>query len=139
MKLKNTSLSLIKVSKSDLQFLYNLLKQRDPIVNISHIKMPTYKEHKNFVLSKPYSKWYIIKYGKQKVGSAYITDLNEIAIHIKKVMKKKKFEKQVLKLIMEINPKSRYLANVSPKNKKLIDFFINNGFKLIQHTYELRK
>ena len=139
MKSKNISISLSNVSKSDLQFLYNLLKGRDPIVNISHHRMPTYQEHKNFVLSKPYSEWYIIKFGKQKIGSAYITNLNEIAIHIIKEMQNKKFEYEVLKLIIKMNSKPRYLANVNPKNKKCIEFFKNNGFKLIQHTYEFRK
>ena len=28
-------------------------------------------------------------------------------------------------------------ANVNPKNKKSLDFFKKNGFKLIQYTYEL--
>ena len=30
-------------------------------------------------------------------------------------------------------------GNVSPKNKKSIRFFKNNGFKLIQYTFELNK
>lgn len=139
MTTKNISASLDPVTKSDLRFLYNLLKQRETIVNISHQKMPSLKEHENFVLSKPYSKWYIIKLKNQKVGSAYLSNLDEIAIHIKKEMRTKKLETDVLKLIMEMNPKSRYLANINPKNKRLIEFFKSHGFKLIQHTYELRK
>jgi len=46
---------------------------------------------------------------------------------------------KVLKLIMKKNPKSRYLANINPKNKKSIIFFKRNGFHLAQHTYELEK
>ena len=40
-------------------------------------------------------------------------------------------------MIIEKNPKKRYLANVNPKNKKSVKFFTQNKFKLIQHTYEL--
>lgn len=139
MKSKTPPISLVDVTKSDLKFLYSLLKQRESIVNISHQKMPSYKDHVKFVLSNPYSKWYVIKSENKKIGSAYISNLNEIAIHLKKEMKTKKLETEILMLMMKNNPKPRYLANVSPKNKKLIEFFKNNGFKLIQHTYELRE
>jgi len=61
------------VNKSDIRFLYNQLKERDPMINISHKKMPTYAEHSQFVLSKPYSKWYIIIYKNKKIGNTYLT------------------------------------------------------------------
>lgn len=137
---KKFSVKLIKVSNSDLRFLYNLLKERDSRVNISHRMMPTFSEHVKFVLSKPYSNWYVIKYGQKKVGSCYITHLlNEISIHIKKEMQGKNIQQEVLEIIMKKNPKQRYIANVNPSNKKAIRFFKNNGFKLIQYTYELWK
>jgi len=140
MATKKFSVKLIKVSNSDLRFLYNLLKERDSRVNISHRMMPTFNEHVKFVLSKPYSNWYIIKYGQKKVGSCYITHpLNEISIHIKKEMQGKNIQQEVLQIIMKKNPKQRYIANVNPSNKKAIRFFKNNGFKLIQYTYELWK
>ena len=44
---------LIPVSKSDIRFLYDLLKERNSSINISHRKMPTYKQHVKFVNSKP--------------------------------------------------------------------------------------
>ena len=135
---KKFSVKLTKVSNSDLRFLYNLLKERDSRVNISHRMMPTFSEHVKFVLSKPYSNWYVIKYGQKKVGSCYITHLlNEISIHIKKEMQGKNIQQEVLEIIMKKNPKQRYIANVNPSNKKAIRFFKNNGFKLIQYTYEL--
>ena len=37
---------------------------------------------------------------------------------------------------MKKNPRKRFLANVSPKNKKSMEFFKKNGFKLIQYTFE---
>ena len=125
------------VSRLDYRFLYNLLKERDPLANISHKKMPSYHEHVLFVSSKPYSKWYVILYGANKVGSIYITTQNEIGIFIKKSFQDKQIGSVVLKKLIQKNPKKRYLANVSPKNKNSINFFKKNKFKLIQYTFEL--
>jgi len=132
------NLKLKPVSKVDYEFLYELLSEREEYTNISHKEMPTYNHHVKFVKSKPYSKWYIIVIEDQKIGSVYITKINEIGIFLKKEYRNKKLGNKVLKLIMEKNPKERYLANINPKNKKSIQFFKNNGFNLIQYTYELR-
>ena len=133
------SIKLKLVNKSDIRFLYNQLKERDPMINISHKKMPTYAEHSQFVLSKPYSKWYIIIYKNKKIGNTYLTKTNEIGIFILKITKINGIGRTVLEEIMKMNPRQRYLANVSPRNDKSSNFFKKNGFKLIQHTYELTK
>jgi len=131
------AIKLRLVSKSDYRFLYNLLKERDPSANISHKKMPTYHEHVLFVSSKPYLKWYVILYGATKAGSIYVTSQNEIGIFIKKSFQDKQIGSIVLKKLIQKNPKKRYLANVSPKNKNSINFFKKNKFRLIQYTFEL--
>ena len=127
------------VSKSDYRFLYNLLMERDAKANISHKKMPTYNKHVSFVSAKPYSKWYVVLYGVDKVGSIYLTSQNEIGIFIKKSFQGKQLGNIALRKMIQKNPKKRYLANVNPKNRKSMRFFKNNGFKLIQHTFELSK
>ena len=132
-------LKLKPVSKSDYRFLYDLLMERNPRANISHKKMPTYNEHVSFVSAKPYSKWYVILYRVNKVGSIYLTSQNEIGIFIKKSFQNKQIGNIALRKLIQKNPKKRYLANVNPKNKKSIRFFKNNGFKLIQYTFELSK
>ena len=137
---KNEPLVKLKiVSKSDYRFLYDLLMERDTRVNISHKKMPTYNQHVSFVSAKPYSKWYVILYRVNKVGSIYLTSQNEIGIFIKKSFQNKQIGNIALRKLIQKNPKKRYLANVNPKNKKSIRFFKNNGFKLIQYTFELSK
>ena len=133
----NYSVMLKKVTRSDSKFLYNLLCQRKPNENISHKKMPTYAEHVKFVMSKPYSKWYIIKYKNKKTGSIYLTNQNEIGIFLHTAAQNKGIGKKALDLLIKNNPRSRYLANINPKNTKSIGFFTKNGFKLIQYTYEL--
>ena len=125
------------VTKADIRFLYNQLKERDSKINISHKKMPSYSEHTKFVLSKPYSKWYIIYYKNRKVGNVYLSKMNEIGIFILNTIKVKGLGSLVLEQVLKKNPKTRYLANVNPKNVKSSEFFKKNGFKLIQHTYEL--
>ncbi|MDC1103695.1 GNAT family N-acetyltransferase [Nitrosopumilus sp.] len=128
---------LRKVSENDNKFLYNLLKERDSNVNISHKKMPKYSEHIKFLASKPYSKWYIIEYNKKKSGSIYLSKNNEIGIFVKKSFRGNKIGENAVKLLIEKYPKSRYLANINPKNKESIKFFKKFKFKLIQHTFEL--
>ena len=127
------------VSKSDYRFLYNLLMERDARANISHKKIPTYNQHVSFVSAKPYSKWYVILYDTNEAGSIYLTSQNEIGIFIKKSFQSMQLGNIALRKMIQKNPKKRYLANVNPQNKKSMRFFKNNGFKLIQYTFELSK
>ena len=75
-KTNNSKITLKLVTDSDLEFLFQLLKNRDSRANISHKKMPTYQQHVKFVKSKPYSKWYIIIQSKEKVGSISLSKTN---------------------------------------------------------------
>jgi len=137
MENNSSSIYLKSITNSDVEFLFNLLKERDPRANISHNKMPTHDEHVNFVKSKPYSKWYIIFKSEQKVGSIYLTKNNEIGIFLSKKFQVKNIGKFALNELMKKNPCKRFLANVNPKNKISNVFFKNNDFKLIQYTLRL--
>ena len=92
-----------------------------------------------FVKSKPYTKWNVIEYGKQKVGSIYLSKNDEIGIFLKKQFQGKNVGQESLELFIKLNPRKRYLANINPKNVISQKFFKKNGFKLIQHTYEFEK
>ena len=139
MKKTQSPISLKSVTNSDVKFLFDLLKERDPRVNISHRKMPTYSQHTKFIKSKPYSKWYIILKSKQKIGSIYLSKNDEIGIFLSKKFQGKNVGSFALNELMKKNPRKRFLANVNPKNKKSISFFKNNNFKLIQYTFENAK
>jgi hypothetical protein len=137
----NMTFSLIElkpVSKLDIDFLYELLQERSPHENISHKKMPILKKHSKFVMSKPYKKWYIIYYKKQKLGSLYLTNLNEIGIHLKKTPIHDFLTIKSIELLISKHPGKRFLINIGPKNKKLLKIAKNNKFQLIQYTYELQ-
>jgi hypothetical protein len=58
--------------------LYSLLKKRR--LNISHYKLPLYKEHVAFVENHPYRLWYLIKKSNDYVGSVYISHENTIGL-----------------------------------------------------------
>jgi RimJ/RimL family protein N-acetyltransferase len=142
----NDKLSIRSVRTSiDAKFLFDLLKERDSRANISHKKMPTFTSHVKFIESKPYKKWYIIYIkenideNKKKIGSIYLSKNNEIGIFILKKYQRKNVGNLALSELMKCNKQKRYLANVSPKNKKSLQFFKNNGFKLIQYTFEKTK
>ena len=137
--MKQNNIHLKSVNKTDHEFLFDLLKHRDPNANISHKKMPSFKEHIKFVESKPYSKWYIIMQNNEKVGSIYLSKQNEIGLFLKNNVQGKNIGTKALKLLIMKTPKKRILANISPKNKKSIKFFEKNGFKLIQYTFEFEK
>tara|TARA_B110000467_G_C18268695_1_gene450974 strand:+ start:294 stop:719 length:426 start_codon:yes stop_codon:yes gene_type:complete len=137
MEIIKNSIEFKVVKALDNKFLYKLLKERELINNISHKKMPTFSQHVKFVKSKPYAKWYIIYKNKKKCGTIYLSKLNEIGLQLKKEEFNQKIEADILKIIIKKNPRARYLVNVNPKNKRKIDFFKKNGFKLIQFTYEM--
>ncbi len=139
MKSNKDNIELKEVSKEDFTLLYELLKKRDPIANISHKKMPTFEEHVKFVKSKPYHIWYIIYCKQEKVGSIYLSKQNEIGIFLKNDLQRKGIGMKALQLLIKYNSRKRYLANIHPKNKKSAEFFTKQGFHLIQHTFELLK
>jgi RimJ/RimL family protein N-acetyltransferase len=130
------NIQLKEVNNSDHEFLFELLKNRESDANISHKMMPNFDEHVKFVVSEPYSAWYIIIVNDKKLGSIYLSKQNEIGIFLINEMKGKGLGKIVLKLLMNRHPRSRYLANISPNNKQSLKFFEKNNFKLIQYTYE---
>ena len=132
-----TELKLREVSHSDYRFLYELLKNRNQQANISHKTMPTFEEHVEFVMSKPYYTWYVIEYTNKKIGSIYLSKQDEIGISFVDDSFHDQFGNHVIKLLTKKNPRKRYLANVSPLNKKLQNFFVNNGFTELEYTYEL--
>ena len=135
----NSSIKLNQVTKNDTLFLYDLLKNKDPNANISHKKMPSYDEHVKFVMSKPYTNWYIIEYDKMKVGAIYLSKQDEIGISVSNDYEYDQIVKPALKLLMKLNQRKRYLANTSPKDVRSQEFLLKNGFTGLEYVYEMIK
>ena len=129
-------LKLREVGDSDSGFLYKLLKKRDLKANLSHKKMPSYKQHIKFIKSKPYQKWYIIEKNRKKLGTIYFSKQNEIGIHFLPEIQSELISQASIQELIRKNPKKKYFMNVSPKNQRLIKFFEKNGFFLFQYTFE---
>jgi RimJ/RimL family protein N-acetyltransferase len=119
-----------------VRFLYEMLRDRDPAVNISHREMPSFEQHKTFVESKPYAAWYIIANGADWVGQIYLTHFSEIGVHVLPSVRGCSFGSEAVQELMRLHGPRRYLANVSNFNTKSQEFFKKIGFQLIQFTYE---
>ena len=135
----NSNIKLNQVTKNDTLFLYDLLKNKDPNANISHKKMPSYDEHVKFVMSKPYTNWYIIEYDKKNVGAIYLSKQDEIGISVNNDYEYDQIVKPALKLLMKLNQRKRYLANTSPKDVRSQEFLLKNGFTGLEYVYEMIK
>ena len=74
--------SFEKIIKNDNQIaiLYTLLKQR--VHGISHKILPSFHQHRNFVLSDPYKEWFLVRINQECVGSVYIKDDNTVGINL---------------------------------------------------------
>ena len=117
--------------------LYDLLYERTLEQSISHKKMPTIEEHKEFVASHPYREWHLICIDALIVGAIYLTKNNEIGIGILEHSKGHGYGKQAVKMLIDMHQGERLLANINPANEASIKMFEGLGFKLIQQTYEL--
>ena len=123
-----------------LNFLYWMLKEREPVANISHRSMPTGEEHAAFVNSKPYEAWYIIEgsfYEDTPLGNCYLTRQNEIGVHIIRSAQGQGYGRLAIKELMMMHGPRRYLANIAPANMHSQSLFIRMGFRPIQMTFEL--
>ena len=128
-------MELRSVTFDDAEFLYELLKQREGRVNISHHSIPTLTEQRDYIENHSYQSWDIIWVENNRVGNIYLTQRDEIGIFIDNKFQARGYGSQALKQFMEKNGKKRYLANINPTNYKSIQFFGKHGFIHIQNTY----
>jgi len=119
--------------------LWALLAERPAAANISHRKMPSYDEHMAFIASQPYAHWYLIDVGAEDyAGAIYLTPAREIGIGIFKRYWGFGHGKMAIQLLRAKHP-GRMLANVAPRNFVSQTMFMDLGFKLLSHTYELQE
>ena len=128
-------MELKPVTVDDAEFLFDLLKQREGTVNISHKSLPDWEEHLQYVKKHGYQSWDIIWVENTRIGNIYLTKNNEIGIFIDKKLQFHGYGSKALEEFMKKNGKKRYLANINPTNYKSIQFFGKHGFIHIQNTY----
>jgi RimJ/RimL family protein N-acetyltransferase len=133
-----------------VQFLYQLLGERRPEVNISHKAMPTFAEHEAFVQSSPYAGWWLIAakesgqvppaadcHWGRRVGACYLTKQNEIGIQVAFAHQSQGYARTALNTLIEMHRGRRLLANIAPGNEASQRLFAGFGFKHIQNTFSL--
>ena len=128
-------MDLKAITLEDAEFLYELLKQREGRVNISHRSIPTLTEQRDYIENHSYQSWDIIWVENNRVGNIYLTQRDEIGIFVDKKFQGSGYGSQALKQFMKKNGKKRYLANINPTNYKSIQFFGKHGFIHFQNTY----
>lgn len=65
--------------ESQTKLLYQQLAARTS--NISHVTLPSYESHKEFVINHPYRAWFIIKQKNLVLGNVYIQYDNSIGLN----------------------------------------------------------
>lgn len=134
-----------------LEFLYELMKEREPEINISHRAMPTFEQHRQFWHRRVYRFTYLLERqaeGKEEpvwVGYISATANNEIGIVIRKPYRGCGFGPMAIRMLMAMhrpNPaepsvrNGHWLANIAPGNAHSKHVFEGLGFREIQRTYE---
>ena len=113
--------------------LYELLSKR--IYSISHYKLPSKEEHREFVLKNPYLYWYLIKKNDQLHGSLYLQSDNSIGIDFSEPK-----EEDLIQIFSFIKSVHQPLAPI--KSLRRNDFFINvasNNHNLINLLKQMEK
>lgn len=127
----------VSFSDHDLRILYNLLAERTPDQSISHKRMPTWEEHRAFVLSVPHPVWYLVfNRSATPVGSVYLTRQREIGVSIFRRYHRAGYGRAAVVELMRRHP-GRFLANVAPGNVASMRLWESLGGRQIQVTYEL--
>jgi len=134
------------IRRGAMAFLYNLLKERDLEMSISHRVLPSYDEHMEFITRRPYRCWFLITIDDAWAGSIYATHFNEIGVAVQKNARGTGIGPAAIRELMRTHkPRStepgargsNWLANIAPNNTHSAHVFTKLGFKLAQHTYEL--
>ena len=140
--MSKTKISLIRVKKNEehIRTLYKILEKRS--INISHRSLPSYADHKRFVLAHPYRFWYLISENNNFIGNTYILRSNSVGITLLN-----EIERVTPVIITEIMKRHKPLSeiksvrtatfdfNASPNNVDYISALKKMGAKLTQVTF----
>jgi RimJ/RimL family protein N-acetyltransferase len=122
------------ISENDAEFLYDMLKERDTTINVTHERLPTFNEHKNFLNSQPYDAWYIIELESKMVGNIWIDNQNRIGFFVKNQYKGFGLIVPAFHELKRIHRRSNYFGKVNPKNfesqklLKHLNFVLKDSF-----------
>ena len=131
-------------SNANLKGLFNLLQKRK--YTISHLELPSFQEHTEFVINHPYRIWDLCLINDEIVGSYYITYQNSVGIdlgncnrdileeivnHIYRNYKPVKEEKSIVP--------GYFYFNIPFLNNTILDDMKSLGFEPIQISLRRKK
>lgn len=120
-------------TKNQVEELYLLLSKRKS--SISHNKVPSLKEHTEFVSENPYIEWYLIYKDKDLSGSVYVQSDNSVGLSLNQPN-----QEDVLEVIAFIKNNHQPLPSI--KSLRRENFFVNiapDDFNLIKILNKLNK
>tara|TARA_Y100001970_G_C14108963_1_gene789748 strand:+ start:786 stop:1271 length:486 start_codon:yes stop_codon:yes gene_type:complete len=144
------NLNLRKVKKNDIKFIFNLYNYGVSKGFFLTRKKIDYNDHKKWFLNKYNSKkiyLYVCVSNNVKIGYVRFDLFNpkssKVSIILKKKFQKKGIATHMLNRgsalsLRKFNLKHLY-AEILIKNKKSIEFFQRNGFKLIKYKQKFKK
>ena len=138
----NYSAELVSCSKNHIDVLYELLKKRE--FSISHRQIPSYMEHREFVIGNPYRAWFLIKNSEDYIGSLYLKEDNSIGINVQSqsidliswclnYIKENFIPKKSIKTLIP----DYFYINVPFENKKLKSNLTKLKFQPIQISFRV--
>lgn len=120
-----------------IDVLWHVLSEREQHQSISHQRMPSPKQHREFIEARPYKAWYLVDVGDW-AGAVYLSKQDEIGIGILRAHRNLGYAGNAIRLLVQKHPGPRFLANIAPANTDSRKMFHGLGFKEIQSTWEYR-
>jgi len=144
-------ITLNPISLNNVNYLYQLLQERDSSITITQKNLPTTIEHKMFIKNQiksingnkneilkmkqdPYDGWYIIRSENLDLGSIWIEENGNIGLQIQKQYQNLGIGVVAFKKIQILHEKKIYKTTVSHQNQNSIKFCEKMGFELKEKT-----
>lgn len=134
------------VAECDYEFLYELLEERIKYkwLNISHMKMPTWEQHIDFLHSNPYLEHLVyfshFDEGTTRIAMAYFTKQKEMTIYVKECYRNRTYGGRIFDMFLAYLDKHYqrpFFVNTNPNNIVGKAFIRRRGFDLLQYTYKV--
>jgi len=126
------------VGAQHIEFLYQILKERPKVANISHKTMPTMEQHTEFVntWTERYREWWVIWYGGDMAGNCYLTKHNEYGMFIKREFQGLGIAIEAFKWIAKRYRDEPLYSNINPRNTRIRKLLQRLGCTLVQETWK---
>ena len=140
-KLDQIELIEITPTLEQIEDLYIQLKER--LYSISHKTLPSFNQHKNFVINNPYRAWFMINGASGSIGNVYVQSDNSIGLNCKDDININQIKAVLLMITNKLAPLHAsasvryggYFLNVSTENTILQKKLLELGLIEVQRTY----